>query len=119
MLLVIIGWVLFRSETLTVATSYLAKMAGLGTPTGGLSLDMILTNKSIFELGCAILFALPVFPWLRKHVIQLTHTPQMEGNTWLQHGFSAVHLGTLGVLSYLTIISLAAGAYNPFIYFRF
>lgn len=119
MLLVIIGWVLFRSETLSAATSYLATMAGLSTTAGGLSLGMILTNKSAFELGCAILFTLPVFPWLQGQAARLVKAPQMQDRTWLQHGFSAVHLGTLGVLSYLTIISLAAGAYNPFIYFRF
>ena len=62
---------------------------------------------------------LPLFPFLRRRGREIIDG---FGRPW-QHivaaGAEAGRIALLGTLVYCTWISLAAGVYNPFIYFRF
>ncbi|MEE4165141.1 MAG: MBOAT family protein [Desulfocapsaceae bacterium] len=119
-IIVLFGWVLFRSDTLPQALSYISMM--LGQNQNGFdpsSLSPYLDAKARFELFMAIVLTLPVYPYLLRLKQRLL---QRWGGTISLALNTSVHLTQLiffAALSYFAVISLAAGVYNPFIYFRF
>ena len=120
LVVVVAGWVLFRSETLAEALGFLGIMAGFDpVPGGRYPAAMYLDRKTVVELALAACLALPLFPFLRRRGREIIDG---LGGPW-QHGAAAGaeagRLALLGTLVYCTWISLAAGVYNPFIYFRF
>jgi alginate O-acetyltransferase complex protein AlgI len=118
MLVVIVGWVLFRSATLREALSLYAGMiglhglglsAGLGWQIGGLELAV---------LGFAGLSAY-AGPWLARRFAPASGAPGFAGAP-----ARAVHLflaGRLAVvpLFVLALLRTAAESFSPFLYFRF
>ncbi len=119
-LIVMIGWVIFRSNTLPEALSFLTVMLGVKQTSLDLSvLSLYADHKARFEIFMALLLALPIYP----HILRLKQI--LLGRTSGGAGFAVsatVHLGQLIFfisISYFAVISLAAGVYNPFIYFRF
>lgn len=103
MLIVIIGWVFFSSETLTSAVSFLASMFGAH---GFASDNTLYTLKSnIFPFAVMSLSALGFFkklPTLKNPAAKLT----MQA-----FGYMLVFI--------LCIIFIVSSTYNPFLYFRF
>jgi alginate O-acetyltransferase complex protein AlgI len=113
LVLVMATWVLFRAEGVGQAFSYLAAMAGVGAdapfapPVGRfLGWDVLLA------LGAAAIGAGPLGAKLGRRALEAL------SGAWRSLG-SAAELGTLATLFALVAMSLAGGAYNPFIYFRF
>lgn len=120
LIIIIVGWVLFRSETIGAAFSYLTTMFMLGEGAGRLSPSLYTDKKLICELIAAIIFAAPVIPWLRIFIDRCINS--CKESRWepaLAAIIAITRLSVLIILTYLTIISLAAGVYNPFIYYRF
>ena len=120
LVVVVAGWVLFRSETLTDALAFLGIMAGFDpVPGGRYPVAMYLDRKILVELALAACLSLPLFPLVRRRGREIIDG---FGRPW-QHivaaGAEAGRIALLGTLVYCTWISLAAGVYNPFIYFRF
>ena len=81
--------------------------------------SLYLDSKARFEIFMALLLALPLYPWLRR----LKQALLQRWSGAFKLAVSAfVHLAQLlffATISYFAVISLAAGVYNPFIYFRF
>ncbi len=119
-LLLMFGWVIFRSDTLPGALHYMGVMAGGGQKGFDASiLSFYLDSKACFEIFMALLLALPLYPWLR--CLKQSLLRRWSGTIKLAVSAS-VHLAQLlffAAISYFAVISLAAGVYNPFIYFRF
>lgn len=119
LVIILIGWVLFRSETIGDALSYLSVMLTVHEPTRLQSFFLYVDKKTICELSAAILFSLPVIPALRD-VLRRKFESGVGSQTVFYELFTGTcRLGVLSILTYFTTISLAAGVYNPFIYFRF
>jgi len=120
MLIVIFGFVIFRCETLSAASHYLFVMLGMpGEITSAHPVGFYLTSKVKFEICLGILIAMPVYPTICNLRYQMVERLARKG----QYAFDfAFHISRLSItigLVYFTCISLAAGVYNPFIYFRF
>ena len=112
LLVVCVGFVLFRADTLTQAVQFIGQMFGgwrFDAGSSALALSQ-LTPLFIFAAGAGIIGSIP----LKKPV----------SNALAKVG---VKLGAQKVLSYcgallllvLCIVCLAGSTYNPFIYFRF
>lgn len=117
---VLVSFVIFRCDTLPAAFDYLLTMFGMGSDSFTASqVSLLLTSKSLTEISAGIVFALPVYPALctiRKKILAGTNnTGQFAFDLVFQCSHMAIALG----LFYFSCISLAAGVYNPFIYFRF
>ncbi len=117
--LVVFGWVLFRSETLGDATQYIMVMFGgsLGQ-SETFSLEKVIDTQVVFVMILAVTLALPLYPVLQRLQKYLVSTP-IRMQIWFVTGSYLLQLWILGTLTYFTVISLAAEVYNPFIYYRF
>jgi alginate O-acetyltransferase complex protein AlgI len=109
MLVVMVSWVLFRTETLAQATGYLAAMTGLTHPTGVQDgARVYLTPLVLVALAVAVIGSMPVGPALtvwRERVAGRAEGP--------------VTVGALVVLFVVAVMFIAASTYAPFIYAKF
>lgn len=108
---VVCGWVLFRSETLGYALSYLGRMFSFDS--SGLSFAstlFYLREYRLFFAG-ACLFSLPLASFLEGKIKEESLIS------------SALYFGArnifVAITFYLSVIYLMKGTYNPFIYFNF
>ncbi|HEV8038335.1 MAG TPA: MBOAT family protein [Bryobacteraceae bacterium] len=110
MLVVMLGWVLFRSGTFHQALQHVRAMAGLGVPYEfGPPISRFLHNDVLIAGTVAILAS---GPWLGS-------TMTVFGERLAFGPLRVVSVGVLLSVLVLSLMSLAGGAYNPFIYFRF
>jgi alginate O-acetyltransferase complex protein AlgI len=114
LMVVMVGWVFFRAETLGSAVSFLAAMAGLGTGSGleyhaGLYLDATVVTA----LAAALVGSMPWMPALSAWFEARTRP------AWLEAGVALGSYAGLIVVLLGCSALMAAGTHNPFIYFRF
>ena len=111
---VLMGFVLFRADTMPAALAYLQAMGGwglAGASTQSLALYIDRVTSLAFAVG--LIGSMPVVPYLRARLANQSLSPCLE-NTGL-----VVRLITFATLFLFCAMQLAAGTYNPFIYFRF
>lgn len=105
--LVLLGWVVFRSENLHEAQHYIAVMFGLSDiPTQFSSIQTQLTFDKQIYLGIAIICSIFPMEYL---------------SYWRNFGRMAIFFEgilSLALLSFCALL-IAANGFNPFIYFRF
>jgi alginate O-acetyltransferase complex protein AlgI len=109
LVVVMIGWVFFRADTLQHAVSYLGAMAGATAP-GLKPFDAawFLTPKVAIAIVAGAIGSAPVF-----------HAFQIERRT--RRGWLADAAATAALFAVLSasILQIAGRSYDPFIYFRF
>lgn len=109
MLIVTVGFVIFRADTLGYGLLFIGKMfTGFECSAASMSLvwqqltPYFLVMLSAAVIGCApVCRVLPVFSDTKKHTVQLI-----------------LYLAAFALLLWC-ILRLSGGSYNPFIYFRF
>jgi alginate O-acetyltransferase complex protein AlgI len=120
LLVIMIGWVLFRAESLAGAGAYFKAMSGVTIPQAQfLKFSYFLTPELVIVLLVAMVGATPAVPFLRRHIEAVVK--RIEGPLRVPADFA------MGMLRAVIIMALfisssalsAAGTYNPFIYFRF
>ncbi|HHO76596.1 MAG TPA: MBOAT family protein [Deltaproteobacteria bacterium] len=118
--IVIIGWVIFRSETFAYACGYIGAMFGFGQGSAARNpIGIFLDTKAMIEIGFAIALSMPVYPFLARLKAAIVQQLPHKLGSGLNAGAYLVEYLVIVSLVYADIISLAAGVYNPFIYFRF
>ncbi|MDH5526404.1 MAG: MBOAT family protein [Nitrospirota bacterium] len=123
-LVVMVAWVFFRIEALPDALTHLAAMAGFATGSGTETVGLYLTGEVAVALLIGAVAATPVAPWLAARLGGVAARPEPAHEDAppppLAHPGLAwgTDLALLAVLI-LAAAALAAGTYNPFIYFRF
>jgi D-alanyl-lipoteichoic acid acyltransferase DltB (MBOAT superfamily) len=107
MFFVIIGWVLFRTESLALTGRYLSAMFGINTP--GLTDELFFTyfNNGKWVILTGLIFATPIIPLCKKKLAVYPYVYQVV---------SSISLVSLFCISLLICIK---STYNPFIYFNF
>ena len=102
-----LGWVVFRADSLLDAWRYYQAMFGFGDDSAvSFSVSYFVSLQVLLVLMVGILASTPVFRLLKNRLPQ---------RFWTQ---AATQFYVLVVL-FLSILSIASGTYNPFIYFRF
>ena len=106
---VMVGWVFFRADTLPAAVAFLKSLAGLtqAVPTP-YTVAWYLTPELWIALAAG---AIGSAPWVPALAARLDNT-----TSW---GLPLLNTAALMALLVLSIMSMAARTYNPFIYFRF
>jgi alginate O-acetyltransferase complex protein AlgI len=107
LVLVMVGWTLFRATSLDQALHYLGTMFGLSSPSiEYFTIWSYLTPKTLTFMAVGTFFALVPF---ERETMNL-------GMTWPAAALRAA--GGVAILAY-SVILLSAHSFNPFIYFRF
>ncbi len=113
MLVVMIGWVFFRADTLTGAVGFLKAMAGMGiaAPTP-YSVRWFLGPDLLLAIAAGVIGSAP---WVQTLADRIASAKRPA----LAWSASLASVTTLVVLLVASIMQVASGTYNPFIYFRF
>ena len=117
LLVVSVGWVFFRAETLTQALAFLTAMAGIvavqPTPYAA---SWYVTPELGLALLAGALGSMPLVPALGRWRERLTEAGPRAAAVW---SLDMAATATLMLLFFVSITQMAARTYNPFIYFRF
>ena len=118
LVVVLIGWVFFRAETLSHASIYIARLFGLdsGTYLDGFFI-LRFTSEFIFIFIVSLIFAFPILGMLKNMFTNLVVNLFGKKIGWFFYQVSTA-LFIIG-LFLLCSAKMASGTYNPFIYFRF
>jgi alginate O-acetyltransferase complex protein AlgI len=116
LLVVLISWVWFRTETLTEAVGMLSAMFGF-SPVGveGPSLNEFMDVQLFYTLLFGVILSTPVYRLFRE----FRFSTVSRGGKVLSGAYQSVSVMWGLVLFFIVAVSLASGIYNPFIYFRF
>ncbi|MBW2683152.1 MAG: MBOAT family protein [Deltaproteobacteria bacterium] len=119
-LVVMIGWVFFRAESLEQALAYLKSLANFSTsPYLDAKLFATMNAEFYIALFVGIIFSYPIVPRLFSQYS--CRLEQAKVSTRLLIG-SITTAGTIVWISFVIIYSsaqLMSGSHNPFLYFRF
>jgi alginate O-acetyltransferase complex protein AlgI len=120
LLVLLASWVIFRCETLSQAAGMLAAMAGFAQGNRlEQHLSLYVNTELLIALAVGAIASIPVLPWLMRGLAHRRRTLQRAARP----GFDVLRAaGETVALTLVFLISLswmAAGTYNPFLYFRF
>jgi len=119
MLVVTMGWVLFRSNTFAGAADFFAALSGAQPAMQAQSWSRYAGGEVIWALGVGTAFSLPLWSSLKAAGHRLVQALPLPARALgLGLGQAVEILLVLGLLL-ISAIWLAGGTYNPFIYFGF
>jgi alginate O-acetyltransferase complex protein AlgI len=119
LLVVLVGWVLFRAETIGQAWAFLTTMAGFGHATAPDQVAAYLNTEVALALAAGCLASMPVLPAaLRLWRAVCERIPPGVRPAW-EAASAAAGICCLAATFALCAAFMAAGTYNPFIYYRF
>lgn len=129
-LMVMVGWVFFRAQDLTHAVWYLAAMVGAGKDSGFTpEVALYLNAQTYATIALGALLSMPVATafardWHHRRFPRHSNERPPEWVVSLSsstRGATLLYVRLIAVAAILTFSAaeLAAGTYNPFIYFRF
>jgi alginate O-acetyltransferase complex protein AlgI len=119
LVVVMIGWVLFRADSFSLAVTFLRAMCGFAHASAPQALGRYLTHEVALSLALGILFSMPLWPWLRRKMGQLLQAVPAPNRSAVEVGGVLMETGLLAAVFCISAAWLASGTYNPFIYFRF
>jgi alginate O-acetyltransferase complex protein AlgI len=104
------SWALFRAENIPQQATMMKAMLGFGAQSSKFPPQMYINNEVLLLMVIGIIACLPVRKGVAMVADHITATP-VPRYAFRTAWFSAVFL--------LAIFAIAAGTYNPFVYFRF
>jgi alginate O-acetyltransferase complex protein AlgI len=118
LLIVVVGWVFFRSNDLTEALAHLRALAGVGSGDGiTYPVGQYLLPDVVLAMIAGCISATPYPSMLARRVV--AELAWLRWPSLVASGVGFVFALVLYSVFLLSTISIAAGKYNPFIYFRF
>jgi alginate O-acetyltransferase complex protein AlgI len=119
LLVVVVGWVFFRAETISYAGDYLRAMVTFTTdPLYNSQLFLNINDEFWLTLVVAIICSAPVVPMVQR-LIAAGEKSSVGGKLFFGHAVSLGSVVFFGFILLYSIASLMGGSYNPFLYFRF
>jgi len=115
-LAILISWVFFRADNVTEAFAYLAAMFG-AIPAGPAEATAarFVDAEILLTLTVATVACLPVRPWIRNRMANLSTGSEAIARPAVPFIVNAFCAGVF----FVSVLWLASGTHNPFIYFRF
>ncbi len=116
LLVVLIGWIIFRADSFEHLSYFIKAFFGLGK---GQSIEFVyysyINNSLLTTLVLGTLFSMPLFVYISNQ-LKIYKTSQLPIKI-----YSSLILFEIFYISIflLSILNVASGSYNPFIYFRF
>ena len=122
LVLVVVGWVIFRSEDLPYALGFMGKMFSPASLFAQSDFDNQVKYYLIEYLPewiLAVIFSIPVGGLLLKLKEKYTEKSKNNIKTATETAFYAVRLVYVFAVFGLSVVYLVSSSFNPFIYFRF
>ena len=117
---VMVGWVLFRADTLSGAGAMLSALVGLGEGAAtAYAPAWYLTPELLLAMGAGVIGATPALPLLARRLRQTGGGAAGHTGSTLPWAPSAAAAVGLTLLLVASLMLSAARTYSPFIYFRF
>jgi len=119
LLVVMFAWVLFRSETMVMATDYWKELFDFHITNEQVSVFMRSINRElVLALLIAIAGAFGLFSWISGKIEVLLSLAKPASITF-SYGYHLASAIVYTSIIVLCTLYLVAGTYNPFIYYRF
>jgi alginate O-acetyltransferase complex protein AlgI len=119
LIVVMVGWVLFRADTFTQALLFLRAMAGLAPSNQGYPIEWFVTPDLIIAIVAGVILSAPLIPAIQQGFDHIVIAAKPSRRPVYIALFSSVRFVGSCVAMFLCAAALASGTYNPFIYFRF
>ena len=120
LLVVLLGCVFFRVDTFSQAAEFFRAMFGFAPASATPQpLARYVTNQVLGSLAAGCLFSAPLWPWIKARCSQLAAGLPPLARPAMQLLGYLLESALIVVLLLFSAAWLAAGTYNPFIYFRF
>ncbi len=117
LLVVMVGWVLFRATDFTQAKMYLGAMFGQGEGKLPGPYQLWLTPEVIAAMIAGVIYSFPVQPWVLDHLgFKRISSDTTTNDSTGVHALPTILL-VVGLL--ISVALLAGNSLNPFLYFRF
>jgi alginate O-acetyltransferase complex protein AlgI len=117
LLVVSIGWVFFRSDTLVHAIHYLSAMAGMGK--GNLSASVFLDLKTTLTILLGVVGCSPIGEKLSSFSRGDSYASDTFVGRMMTRGSTLLYLAYIYFVFLLSVVFISSDTHNPFIYFRF
>lgn len=119
-LVVLVGWVFFRAETLPEALVFLRALTG-GAHGDGVALNslMLWTPELLICSVVGAVAATPFFSNLARHIRVRARNTEKQGSWAVQAAVLLIDVVALPLALLYCAMLLASSTHNPFIYFRF
>jgi alginate O-acetyltransferase complex protein AlgI len=111
-LAVAMGWVVFRAQSLSQTGEYLRALGGFGA--GQVTAADYLNRAVVIALLAGLVACMPIAPWMRERIARPGRWEDVRTATAALVGF----VGAILIVA-AAGMTLAAGTYQPFLYFRF
>ena len=120
LVVVMVGWVLFRAETFEQALAFLGAMTGYA-PTGALqhTFASFWGTELALAIAAGVIGSTPWLPALSRWRERLVLPGAGERRRALDGVFCFAGVALLAAVLVACAMALSAGTYNPFIYYRF
>jgi alginate O-acetyltransferase complex protein AlgI len=120
LLVVMVGWVFFRSESLTAAGGYLQALAGISDASGReYPSGMFADSERLLVLIVGVIGSTPWLPALRDALARWEATLAPRPTLLFALGRESLVFAALIIVLLGSAARLASATNNPFIYFRF
>jgi alginate O-acetyltransferase complex protein AlgI len=120
LLVIMVGWVFFRADSLPHAFAFLQAMVGRSAGQGfAYNPAMYLNTELLLALFVGVLGSMPLLPALGKWMERALAEREGTSAATLELGVRVLSFATLILVFVASAALSAAGTYNPFIYFRF
>jgi alginate O-acetyltransferase complex protein AlgI len=120
LLVVMAGWVFFRTESLSGALSFFKVLGGFSHGNNEIYyLEKYLNIKITLILAVGVLLATPAARLLNQRALERMRLQTASRITLAASTYASINLLILSSLLLACLMSIAANAYSPFIYFRF
>jgi len=111
-LAVAMGWVVFRAQSLSQTGEYLRALGGFGA--GQVTAADYLNRAVVIALLARLVACMPIAAWMRERIARPGRWEDVRTATAALVGF----VGAILIVA-AAGMTLAAGTYQPFLYFRF
>ncbi len=110
---VMTGWLLFTSESLSKTALFFKALWGFAPSHAPLFAQEYFSTDIRLAILCGTLFSAPLLPWIQRNVAKGSNIKGIAITC------DILKVAGLTLILLFSTLSLAAGTHNPFIYFRF
>lgn len=115
MLVILVGWVFFRADSMAHGFSYLKAMVGLSNANPlAYPVSLYLDRHTTTVLILGVIAATPIWRCLGTYTRNRLEDYSLGNALW-----ASAQSVVMVLILFVSVIFVAAGTYNPFIYFRF